>query len=88
MNVQAAGNADSWNQFVRLVAEARTRSQGAAAASGASSRIPAAAVTRKPEASKAPSANSGVARGSTSNEVTRVQSGIVRTVGSFFDAYA
>lgn len=88
MNIQAAGNTDSWNQFVRLVAEARTRSQGTAAASGTAARAPAATPAGKSEDPGTAPEYPGVAGVSSSNGVTRASAGMVRALGSFFDAYA
>jgi len=92
MHIQPTGNADSWSQFVRLVAEARTRSKSAAAAAETASPAratpslgkPTAPLTARTYAGSAPAAALAAPR---HGEMT-ASSGATGTVGSFFDAYA
>ena len=99
MNVQSADKADSWNSFMRLVAEARSRSQGPAMARPGAAAGPSAGPGPAASAGRtqgiAAAARGGISAAYRNSAPAALQPAEIRVpapkakaLGSFFDAYA
>jgi len=93
MNIQGVNNGDSWDRFVRLVADARSRSAQEVVKQTTVNRSEAAAQSSRSPALARYNAARFEGRGETANALqTRSQvTGLeakTRTIGTRFDAYA